>query len=66
MSSGYPDAKRLRLLMSSERVLRQELLARGKLNKDVENRVIKEIMEGGLSEAVDLFRHGGFASADEF
>ena len=66
VSSGYPMANGLRLLMSSEASLRKELESRGKFNKDYTGKVINKMMGGEVAEAVQLFRHGGFASVDEF
>jgi hypothetical protein len=65
-TSGYALANRLRLLMSSEQMLRTELSKRGNFKKDELDNIIKEVMRGPNKKAVELFRHGGFATVDEF
>jgi hypothetical protein len=65
-SSGYPVATKLRLLMSSQDALREELEKRGIKDTGYLARILKEMMGGHLAGAIDLFRHGGFASVDEF
>lgn len=64
-TSGYPLADRLRVLMSSEKDFQAELIRL--LPKDM----LTPLLEGSLffrpnQEAIDLFRHSGFATIDEF
>jgi len=66
ITSGYPDANRLRLLMSSEKALREELSNRGKFDSEFVDRVVGRVLGGELGSAIELFRHGGFATVDEF
>lgn len=66
ITSGYPDAKKLRLLLMSERKVRDELEKQIKpLNEQIERSVFP--MFRGEAEAIaPLFREGGFATVDEF
>lgn len=66
VSSGYPVANELRLLMSSEKKLRAELYRLGGFNNDYVDKIIAQVIGGPMAKAVDLFRHGGFATVDEF
>jgi hypothetical protein len=65
-TSGYPMADKLRLLMSSEMTLREELSRHGKFNNDHVDKILHRMMGGNLKRVIELFRHGGFASIDEF
>ena len=62
-TSGYPLANRLRLLMSSEQVLKAEL---AKFNGPGLDQVFATVFDERTKQAVELFRHGGFATIDEF
>jgi hypothetical protein len=66
VTSGYPMADKLRLLTSSETALRDELAIHGKTNYEHLDKIVREMMGGNLKAVVDLFRHGGFGSVDEF
>lgn len=66
VTSGYPVANGLRLLMSSEKRVREELERLGKFNTEYTDKVIAQMMGGAMKETIDLFRHGGFATVDEF
>jgi hypothetical protein len=65
-TSGYPQADGLRLLMSSEPVLREELEKRTNCNKERIDQIINWAMRGERAATIELFRHGGFATVDEF
>ena len=67
VTSGYPDAIKLRLLMSSRPDLRS--YTAGLLNRDLENPVVDDFLEAipeQFHETIRFFREGGFASVDEF
>lgn len=66
VTSGYPVANELRLLMSSEKRLRAKLEHLGKFNTEHADKIIAQMMGGKMKETVELFRHGGFATVDEF
>jgi hypothetical protein len=65
-SSGYPVANKLRLLMSSEETLREGLSKRIKLNTAQPQEIVEKVMGGKMKGTIELFRHGGFATVDEF
>jgi hypothetical protein len=65
-TSGYPLADRLRLLMSSETTLRNVLAEQIKGDEALIGSIIDAAMGGHLRPIIELFRHGGFGSVDEF
>jgi len=64
-SSGFPLANALRLLMSSEKHFRELLEKRVRCNTDYGNKVVQTIWTP-MAKTLELFRHGGFATVDEF
>lgn len=66
VSSGYPVADQLRLLMSSEKRLRERLGELAPFKTEYVDRIIERMMGEPASRAIELFRHGGFATVDEF
>jgi hypothetical protein len=64
VTSGYPAASDLRLRLSSERQMEADLQ-----KLDVHHTRAAEIIRGCFADfkaSVELFRHGGFGSVDEF
>ena len=55
VTSGYPVANELRLLMSSEKRLQEELSRLGEFKKDYIDRSIARMMGGEMKETVELF-----------
>src|SRR5947207_83250 len=66
ITSGYPDANHLRLLLSSQQVLRQKLSLHGNFTAEFLDKVLAEMMGGHMERPIGLFRHGAFATVDEF
>ncbi len=70
MSSGYPSAEQLRLLMTSRLALRDKLEQHCPELSEKERPSIRhgiwDRMQKTEAQAIQLFRNGGFASVDEF
>lgn len=66
VTSGYPDAKKLRLLLMSENKVREELTRRGENLNDREFNNFLSPMFAQDGNMTRLFREGGFATVDEF
>ena len=65
-TSGYPLADRLRLLMSSEKDFKAELTRALPEKPDLVAPIAFDLMFRPNRSAIELFRHGGFATIDEF
>jgi hypothetical protein len=65
ITSGYPDANRLRVLMSSDKTVR-DILVEGRVGEMLERKIIAWMFGAEMERTIALFRHGGFATVDEF
>jgi hypothetical protein len=67
VTSGYPMADRLRLLMSSEVALREEIASLGAgYDKGEISGILETVRSPEIQNALRVFRSGGFATVDEF
>src|SRR5881396_3549869 len=65
-TSGYPLADRLRLLMSSEKDFKAELSRVLPDKAAFTSALAFDLLFRPNEQAIELFRHGGFATIDEF